>query len=130
MVDTIPVPGIFASHSVTHRHYLAANHVVKAVNMIKYCSMNDKIFRKLCNKNNEEYERLLLPTEVRWISKGNCLDCFHSLYGTAVGCQEAVDSNFQQHISGIEHDVAYIADMFTHLKISNKMMQGDRTTFI
>ena len=51
-------------------------------------------------------------------------------YGTVVGCQEAVDSNFQQHISGIEHDVAYIADMFTHLKISNKMMQGDRTTFI
>ena len=39
-------------------------------------------FRQLCNENEEEFDRLLLHTEVRWLSKGNCLRRFAELWGS------------------------------------------------
>ena len=41
---------------------------------IKAHSLNSRLFKHLCSKNDEEFERLLLHTEVRWLSKGICLN--------------------------------------------------------
>ncbi|KAF2347657.1 hypothetical protein FHG87_021587, partial [Trinorchestia longiramus] len=75
------VPGVFTIHCIIHRQHLVAKNlsndrlsksldaVIKAVNKIKCHSLNSRIFKQLCHENGEEFERLLLRTEVRWFSK-------------------------------------------------------------
>ena len=60
------------------------NTVITAVNKIKAHSLNSRLFRQLCIDNDEEFERLLLHTEIRWLSKGNCLTCFYSMFDTVI----------------------------------------------
>ena len=85
------VPGVLTVHCVIHRQNLVAknisNHlyhslstVIRAVNTIKARALNSRLFRQLCAENNEEFEQVLLHTEVRWWSKGNCLRRFFSLF--------------------------------------------------
>ena len=70
------VPDLFTIHCVIHRQLLVAKHlsdrlhstlqaVIIAINKIKAHSSNDRIFRQLCHENEEEFERLLLDSEVR-----------------------------------------------------------------
>ena len=77
-------PGILAIHCIIHCQHLVAKHLsaelqeslqvfIKAVNKIKTSPSNDCLFRKLCQEKDEEFQHLLLHTEVRWLSKGNCL---------------------------------------------------------
>ena len=42
------------------------------------------MFRPLCYENEEDFERLLLHIDVRWLSKGKCLRRFYELYGTVL----------------------------------------------
>lgn len=58
--------------------------VITAINNIKAHALNSRLFRQLCTDNDEEFERLVLHTEVRWLSKGNCLRRFYSLFDTVV----------------------------------------------
>jgi hypothetical protein len=89
------VPTIFAIHCVIHRQHIVAknlsvrlhnslNTVITAVNKIKANALNDRLFRQLCHDNDEDFERLLLHTEVRWLSKGNCLRRFYDMFETVV----------------------------------------------
>ena len=70
------VSDLFTIHCVIHRQLQVAKHfsdrlhstlqaVIRAVNKIKAHSLNDRIFRQLCHENEEEFERLLLRTEIR-----------------------------------------------------------------
>ena len=74
------VPNVFCIHCVIHRQHSIAKHltanlhqslqiVITATNKIKKNSLNDRIFQQLCETNGEDYKRLLLHTEVRWLSK-------------------------------------------------------------
>jgi len=76
--------GLLGVHCVIHRQHLAANYlsgrlnetlqlVIRAVNKVKAQPLNDRMFRLLCQENEEEYKRLLMHTVVRWLSKGKCL---------------------------------------------------------
>ncbi|XP_064098167.1 zinc finger MYM-type protein 6-like [Macrobrachium nipponense] len=69
------VPNVVCVHCVVHRQHLVAKnlagrllealrHVIKAVNLIKKSALQDRLFQQLCEKNNEEFERLVLHTEV------------------------------------------------------------------
>ena len=89
------VPGVLTVHCVIHRQNLVAKNisgrlhhslstVIRAVNTIKARALNSRLFRQLCAENDEEFEQLLLHTEVRWLSKGNCLRRFYSLFSTVV----------------------------------------------
>ena len=60
------------------------NIVIKVVNKIKSSALKDRIFRTLCHTNETEFERLLLHTEVRRLSKGKCLSRFYSLFDIIV----------------------------------------------
>ena len=96
------VPGVLMVHCVIHRQHLVAKNlsgrlhksmstVITAINKIKAHAFNSRLFRKLCTDNDEDFERLLLHTEVRRLSKGNCLRCFYSLLDTVV--EFFLDSN-------------------------------------
>ncbi|XP_077290369.1 SCAN domain-containing protein 3-like [Arctopsyche grandis] len=58
--------------------------VIVVIKKIKSHPLNDRLFRQLCKENDEEFERLILHTEVRWLSKGNCLKRFYALFDTIV----------------------------------------------
>lgn len=82
-------PNVFCIHCMVHRQHLVAknwdghlknvlDNVIKVVNCIKTNQLQDHIFYQLC-ADNEEFKNLILHTEVRWLSKGNCLGCFVEL---------------------------------------------------
>uniref|UniRef100_UPI00358FF319 protein FAM200C-like n=1 Tax=Myxine glutinosa TaxID=7769 RepID=UPI00358FF319 len=90
------VPSMFAIDCVVHCLHLVAKAlstrlhtslqtVIKAVNKIKVSSLHDRLFRQLCQENDEAFERLLLHTEVRWLSKGACLTRFLNSGRVSVG---------------------------------------------
>ena len=49
--------------------------VVKIVNFIKAGSLNTCQFKELCKDMNVIHEIFLFHTAVRWLSKGNVLNC-------------------------------------------------------
>uniref|UniRef100_UPI00358E234A protein FAM200C-like n=1 Tax=Myxine glutinosa TaxID=7769 RepID=UPI00358E234A len=90
------IPSVFAIHCVVYRQHLVAKAlstrlhtslqtVIKAVNKIKVSSLHDRLFRQLCQENDEAFKRLLLHTEVRWLSKGACLTRFLNSGRVSVG---------------------------------------------
>ncbi|KAG0439029.1 SCAN domain-containing protein 3 [Dictyocoela muelleri] len=84
-------PEMIIIHCVIHRENLAAknispvlnevlNTVVKCINYIKATSKTERLFKLFCEEKSAEYVRLLLHTEIRWLSKGNCLKRFMELF--------------------------------------------------
>ena len=131
------VPGVMTIHCVIHRHHLAARHlnvhlhqvldtVIKAVNRIKARSLNDRLFRKLCQDNDEEFERLLLHTEARWLSRGNCLSRVYALWDTIQIFLADVEPALGLQLAEWRADVAYLADIFEKLNASNLQLQGTK----
>ena len=51
----------------------ATNQIIEMVNFIKTRPLKSRIFELLCKDMNSRYVRLLLHTEVRWLSKWNVL---------------------------------------------------------
>ena len=136
------VPNLFAIHCVIHRQHLCAknisgrlsdslNLVVRVVNKIKTRALNTRLFRQLCDENDKKFERLLLHTEVRWLSKGSCIKRFFSLYDTIV---EFLLSNHEddlaKDIDYIRGDVAYLSDIFEKLNQLNLKLQGSNFNLI
>lgn len=136
------VPDVFTIHCVIHRQHLVAKNlscrlhnslsiVVKSVNKIKNQPLNSRILRQLCVENNEEFDRLLLHTEVRWLSKGNCFKRFYSLFDTVVQfLQENKCSDLSDDLLACKTDIAYLTDLFCIFNDLNLQLQGDDISLI
>lgn len=131
------VPNVVCVHCVVHRQHLVAKnlagrlhealgHVIKVVNLIKKNALQDRLFQQLCEKNNEEFERLVLHTEVRWLSKGNCLRRFVSLWNSIVSFLG--ETELGQKLVNAKSDIFYLSDIFEKLNVLNKELQGNDTT--
>ena len=70
------IPRVFCFHCVIHYQHLvpkklsgrlhdAVHVVIEEVNHIKSNSLQDRLFREVCNQNGEDCERLVLHTEMR-----------------------------------------------------------------
>ena len=77
-------PSMLVVHCVIHREHLVAKNLapklheilrsaIKWINYIKANAKTERLFQKFCEVNHANHVRLLLHTEVRWLSKGNCL---------------------------------------------------------
>ena len=88
-------PHLFSVHCVIHRQHLVAKCLsprlqkslaiaIKAINKIKANAKNSRLFQQLCNESDEEFKRLLLRTEVRWLSKGESLSRYCKLHERVV----------------------------------------------
>ena len=84
-------PGMIRVQCVIHRENLVAKNispqlnivmkaVIKCINLIKVNAKTERLFKAFCEEMEESHVRLLLHTEVRWLSKGNCLARFAELY--------------------------------------------------
>ena len=135
-------PHILTVHCVIHRQHLVAKNlnerlhkslgiIISAVNKIKCHSLNSRLFRQLCNKNDEEFERLLLHTEVRWLSRGNCLKRFYSLFSTIIQFfRENKLSYLSDQLLACKCDIAYLTDLFNIFNDQNLQLQGSDVNLI
>lgn len=127
------VPEVFCIHCVIHRQHLVAKKlsgrlhdaltvVIKVVNHIKSNALRDRLFREFCNQNGEEFERLVLHTEVRWLSKRNCLQRFIALWDSIVSF--LANTQLGKQLLATKCDVFYLSDIFEKLNLLNKQLQG------
>ena len=77
---------------------------------------------QLCHENDEHFERLLLRTEVRWLSKGNCLKRFTELFDTIVEFLDRFNRELSHQIKIRKNDIAYL----DKLNSLNLQLQGCR----
>ena len=134
-------PGILAIYCIIHCQHLVAKHLSaelheslqvfrKAVNKIKTSPLNNRLFCKLCQEKDEEFQRLLLHTEVRWLSKGNCLRRLYDLFDIVVEFLQEVDDNLRIKLSNRLVNLAYLSDIFDKLNEINLKLQGKQVNLI
>ncbi|XP_065650646.1 zinc finger BED domain-containing protein 5-like [Hydra vulgaris] len=134
-------PDMLLVHCVVHRENLVAKNlspvlnkitilVVKCINSIKVSTKQERIFKLYCEENNEPHVRLLLYTEVRWLSKGNCLKRFMELFDTLSGFLS--DKTEMQYLLTIHSKayLSYLTDIFEKLKMLNKELQETNKTLV
>ncbi|XP_076322021.1 zinc finger BED domain-containing protein 5-like [Tachypleus tridentatus] len=133
------VPEVFCIHYVIHRQHLVAKKmsarlhdaltvVIQVVNHIKSNSLRDRLLHELCKQNGEEFERLVLHTEVRWLSKGNCLQCFTALWYSIVSF--LANTQLGEQLLANKCDVFFLSDIFEKLNSLNKQLQGKDSDLI
>ncbi|XP_029296292.1 protein ZBED8-like [Cottoperca gobio] len=129
------VPHVLAVHCVLHRHNLVAkskspalrdslNIAVKAINKIKAHALN-RLFRQLCQENDETFERLLLHTDIRWLSKGNCLARFCELFDSIVEFLMQVDADLGEKVMSSRCDIMYLADFLKRMNEVTLKLHGN-----
>ncbi|XP_023241711.1 zinc finger BED domain-containing protein 5-like [Centruroides sculpturatus] len=134
-------PEMILIHCVIHKENLVAknvspilnevlNAVIKCINSIKASAKTESLFKLFCEEQNEDHIRLLLHTEVRWLSKGNCLkrfiELFDSLEKFLINKPEMkllLTTNGKAYVS-------YLADIFEKLNLLNKQLQGPNKTLV
>ncbi|XP_077083466.1 zinc finger BED domain-containing protein 5-like [Siphateles boraxobius] len=135
------VPQVLTVHCMLHRHNLVAknlspslhqslNIAVRAINKIKAHALNDRIFRQLCGENDEAFQRLLLHTEVRWLSKGNCLARLCELFTSVLEFLAGADAGLRDTLWSCRADIFYLADFFGKMNEVSLKLQGDAVTLV
>ncbi|CAK9796312.1 Protein ZBED8 [Anthophora quadrimaculata] len=106
------------------------NAVIKCINAIKASAKSERLFKLFCEEQNEEHVRLLLHTEVRWLSKGNSLKRFMELFDT-IG-SFLVDKPEMQFLmtDNAKAYVSYLADISENVNVLNKQLQGSNKTLV
>jgi hypothetical protein len=82
-----------------------------AVNKIRSNALNDRLFRKRCDENDEDFNRLLLHAEVHWLSKGTCLKICYDLFDSVIKFFENKDDSLRENLLKFENDIAYLTDL-------------------
>ena len=135
-------PSILAVHCVVHRQHLVPKKissdlqeslrvVIQTVNKVKSHSKYDRLFRKFCIDIEQEHVRLILHTEVRWLSKGNCLTRFVKLFDTIVNFLENLnENNFPKEIKLHKCDIFFLAWIFRKFNEVSFHLQGKLCTLL
>lgn len=135
------IPGLIAIHCVIHRQHLVAKNlserlhqslqfVITAINKIRSSALNTRLFALLCDENDEDFQRLLLHTEVRWLSKGACLSRFYMLFESVIEFLETKAPEVKESLIKYKADIAYLTDLFKKFNDVNLQLQGDNLNLI
>ena len=108
------------------------DYVIRAVNKIRWNAINERLFAKLCLENDEDYNHLLLNTEVRWLSKSACLNRFYALFDSVLEFVEGKDNDLRQNVINYKknNNIAYMTDLFAKFNETNMKLQGDQINLI
>ncbi|KAJ7303188.1 hypothetical protein JRQ81_012121 [Phrynocephalus forsythii] len=93
-------------------------------------ALNDRLFGQLCKENDEEINRLLLHTEVRWLPKRTCLTRFSNLFNSVLEFREEKDVALRDRVLQFKMDVAYMTNLFTKFNGINLQLQGKELNLI
>lgn len=134
-------PEMLLVHCVIHRENLVSKNispvlnevlksVIKCINAIKANAKCERLFKQFCEDKNADHVRLLLHTEVRWLSKGNCLKRFMELFD--VLSDFLSDKPEMKHLLTVDGKafMSYLADIFEKLNMLNKQLQGTNKTLV
>ncbi|XP_059799794.1 SCAN domain-containing protein 3-like [Hypanus sabinus] len=134
-------PECQSTHCVIHREMLASrkmspvlnrvlSDVVEAINYIKAKALNSRLFEQLCEEMDAEHKRLVLHTEVRWLSRGRALARVFELREPLQRFLSGKKSPLAAHFSDEEWiaKLAYLCDIFNLLNELNLSLQGRMTT--
>ena len=135
------VPKVFTVHCVIHRQHLVAKNlseklheslstVITVVNKIKANAFNSRLFHQLCIENDQDFQCLLLHTEVRWLSKGNCFKRFYTLFNSVLEFFQESNPELHDKLKSNKTDIAYLTEMFSKFNEGNLQLQGDETSLI
>ena len=133
-------PHLFTVHCVIHRQHLVAKRLsprlqaslsvaVNAINKVKANAKNDRLFRQLFNENDEEFERLLLHTEVRWLSKGESLSRYCQLHKSVVEFL-GEESDLGKDVITCYQDTSYLADFYEKFNLATNKLQSKNFTLV
>lgn len=126
-------------HCIIHQEALASRAinltetmqvVVQVVNKIKggHNALTHRKFTSFLSEMDAEYGDLLLYTEVRWLSRGKCLERFFALRKEVVEFLKAElqNSNFVQTLERLSFlcSLAFLTDVTHYLNILNSFLQG------
>ncbi|XP_029341145.1 SCAN domain-containing protein 3-like [Acyrthosiphon pisum] len=89
-----------------------------------------KLNGTLCKENEEEFNRLFLHTEVRWLSKGACFNMFWNLFDFVLEFLEEKDVKLKDRLLLFKSDVAYMNDLFAKFNSINSQLQSDELNLI
>ena len=118
------VPKVLTVHCVIHRQHLVTKNlseklheslstVITAVNKIKVNALNSRLFHQLCIENDEDFQCLLLHTEVRRLSKGNCLKRFYTLFNSFLDFFQESNPELYNKLKSSKTDITYLNEMFS-----------------
>lgn len=134
-------PEMMIIHCVIHRENLVAkkmspvlNEILRAmiicVNSIKANPKAERIFKQFCENQNAEHVRLLLHTEIRWLSCGNCLKRFMELFDLLSNfLSDKSEMKFLLTTDG-KTLLSYLCDIFEKLGNQNRQLQGKNITLL
>ena len=131
-------PNIITTHCFLHREVLMAktlgtklkevfDQVVEMVNFIKTRPVKARIFELLCENMDSQHTRLLLHTEVRWLSRGKVLCRVLELRQELLTFFEKENKSKFCGLLKCEFwtsKLRYLTDMFQHLNSLNVSMQN------
>ena len=131
-------PNLVRTHCFLHREVLVSkvlqedlkqvlNQVVEIVNYIKSRPIKSRLFEEFCKSIDSKHVRLLMHTDVRWLSKGKVLSRIHELQKELL-----IFFNKEKHESFYKYlrcefwmaKTKYLTDIFSQLNIVNSSMQG------
>ena len=104
--------------------------MIKMINPIKVHALNSRLFAQLCEEMDAEHTRLLLHTEVRWLSTGGSLASVFELREPLQRFLLEKRSPLAAHFSDAEWvtKLAYLGDIFNLLNKLTLSLQGRTTT--
>ena len=130
-------PNAVFTHCNIHREALAAktlqssfkdvmDNAIKVVNLIKARALNSRMFTIMCNDIGAEHDKLLLHTEVQWLSRGKVLFQLFELRAEVRLFLIDINSSFQNLFCDDVwlSKLAYLADVFRFLNELNLSLQG------
>ncbi|XP_042224418.1 protein ZBED8-like, partial [Homarus americanus] len=106
------------------------NSVIKIVNYVKAGAPNTRLFKELCKDMSADHEVLLFYRAVRWLSKGNVVNCVFEMKDEIrffLEVQEKRDLLTHFDDETWNKRVAYLADIFDQLNKLNLKLQGRET---
>ncbi|KAL4135376.1 hypothetical protein QTP88_006990 [Uroleucon formosanum] len=100
--------------------------VVKMVNFIKMRPLKSRLFSLLCEAMESQFTKLILHTEVRWLSRGKVLSRVHELKDELIVFFTLEDvPEFCELLTNEKWlaKLSYLSDIFSHLNQINSSMQ-------
>ena len=132
-----------STHCVIHREMLASwkmspelnnvlQDVIKIINHIKVHALNSRLFAQLCEEMDTEHTRLLLYTEVRWLSKGRSLARVFKLWEPLQKFLLEKQSPLAAHFSDTEWvaKLAYLCDIFKPAQRTQSVTSGGNNSSV
>ena len=93
-------------------------------------AVNTRLLKQLCKEKNKAFARLLLYTEVRWLSRGNCLTRFYSFLDTKVEFLQSCDPGLSKEFIVVRNDVANFLDIFARFNKLNLSLLSNQVNLI